>query len=135
MRLPIMLVCLGLACPAGAEDVSFATPSGNIQCRIGTQNDIEALTCSIHERSGPLPRPRPPGCTFDWGHVFAMQREGEAVLLCAEVEEPAPPETLVEFGITSEFDGFTCQSTAAGLDCRNLDGHGFFLSRSSQVLY
>ncbi|MAZ15209.1 MAG: hypothetical protein CL535_02555 [Ahrensia sp.] len=132
----VLLFLLAFAIPAAADVWTFETPSENIQCSVG--EDFEVLSdihCTIIERSGPPAAPRPTDCGLDWGHAFYMKEEGPAELLCETLDRNKDGFDRAEYGVTGEFGGFTCQSSRKGLECRNRDGHGFFLSRARQSIF
>ncbi|MFD2739313.1 DUF6636 domain-containing protein [Sulfitobacter aestuarii] len=117
---------------AAADVWTFETPSENIQCSVGEGRDGSDITCTIIERNGPPALPRPAGCQQDWGHVFSMYHRGPVQMICSPLDRNRDGFDRAEYGITGQFGGFTCHSSRKGLDCRNLDGHGFFLSRARQ---
>lgn len=132
------LLVLGLvALPFGAEaDVwTFETPSENIQCVVGEDFGGSDLTCTIIERQGPPALPRPAGCGSDWGHVFFMGNRGSVSMECKPLDRSKGGFSRAEYGVRGEFGGFVCHSEKTGLECRNEDGHGFFLSRRSQRVF
>jgi hypothetical protein len=109
--------------PAASTAPGFRTPSGNIVCA-GT------IRCDI--ASGLRPRPaRPRGCPVDsdYGQGFELGRRGRARVVCAgdTVLGTRPP--VLAYGRTWRRGGITCTSRSVGLTCRNLSGHGFFMSR------
>jgi hypothetical protein len=115
------------AAARGDQVIQFATPSGNIGCvyaRLsGSPTD---LRCDI--RSGLRPKPaRPKNCDLDWGDSLAMQRHGGVNTVCHG--DTALGGKPLAYGRTWRYDGFTCTSRMTGLTCKNLSGHGFFLSR------
>ena len=121
----VLLFLLAFAIPAAADVWTFETPSENIQCSVG--EDFEVLSdihCTIIERSGPPA-----------AHAFYMKEEGPAELLCETLDRNKDGFDRAEYGVTGEFGGFTCQSSRKGLECRNRDGHGFFLSRARQSIF
>ena len=130
-------IILGLfaAKPACADVWTFETPSENIQCSVGQEIDISDIACTIIERNGPPAAPRPSGCQSDWGHTFFMRDRGPVMMMCEPLNRNKDGFDRADYGVTGQFGGFTCLSTEKGLDCRNLDGHGFFLSRSRQTIY
>ncbi|MGP3697112.1 DUF6636 domain-containing protein [Rhodobacter sp. NSM] len=135
MARPLFLSALLAAAPAAADVFTFETPSENIQCSVGVETDTSDIRCTIIERSGPPAAPRPPGCASDWGHVFLMQDRGPVQMLCEPVSRDRGGWDRADYGVTGRFGGFVCQSSRQGLDCRNMDGHGFFLSRSVQRVF
>ncbi len=120
---------------ASADVWSFETPSQNIQCVVGEGFESSDLTCTIIERYGPPAAPRPSGCSADWGHVFFMKDRGPVYMQCAPLNNHKGAQHRAEYGITGEFGGFVCHSSTKGLECRNQDGHGFFLSRAQQTVF
>lgn len=128
-------VCLALLRPALADVWTFETPSENIQCVVGESAESSDLECTIIERSGPPALPKPADCASDWGHTFFMRDTGPVEIRCAPVPRGLDGYDTAEYGVTGRFGGFTCESSTRGLDCRNEDGHGFFLSRREQRVY
>lgn len=131
-----VLLALALIPTLAVADVfNFETPSGNIDCSVGLGQASSDIYCTIHERSGPPAAPRPSGCNSDWGHNFFMLNRGAVQIMC----EPKGPNheafERAEYGVTGRFGGFACTSSKKGLECRNEDGHGFFLSRASQRVF
>ena len=47
----------------------------------------------------------------------------------------APGGDVAQYGQTGRFGGITCLSSQQGFECRNADGHGFFLSRKRQSVF
>ena len=112
----------------------FKTPSGNIVCgwSIAPSGDV-SMECGI--KSGLKPPPRPVHC--DAGDPndkrLSLRETGRATpVTCAGDPGPFLVEakaTVLVYGRTWARGGISCASEAAGLTCRNRDGHGFFLSR------
>ncbi|RJL06597.1 DUF6636 domain-containing protein [Paracoccus siganidrum] len=130
-----VVVCLLMAMPAVADVFTFETPSGNVDCSVGMEADGADIICVIHDRHGPPALPRPAGCNAAWGHVFMMRDRGPVQMAC---RDPGPNVQFFEqapYGVTGEFGGFTCHSSQQGLECRNQDGRGFFLSRAVQRVF
>lgn len=129
------LVLLSSALAAHAEVWSFQTPSTNIQCWVGQEAGFSDLTCTIIEKSSAPAQPRPASCGADWGHTFFMNDRGPVQMICAPLDRSKHGQHQAEYGVTGEFGGFTCHSATTGLECRNRDGHGFFLSRAVQRVF
>lgn len=131
-----LALCFMVFAPFAYADVwTFETPSENIQCVVGhgpTSSDIE---CRIIERYGAPALPRPASCASDWGHSFLMFDTGPVQMLCQPLSRDRGGFERAEYGVTGEFGGFVCHSSQKGLDCRNRDGHGFFLSRAIQRVF
>ena len=136
LLLPAMVAAL-TAAPALADVTPFETPSGNIQCSVGTGEGPPGIECMISELSGAPTTPRPAGCNGVWGHRFAMGERGVVTLQCGSPlpRDRAPAGNIAQYGKVGQFGGIVCQSSEAGLECRNADGHGFFLSRRRQSVF
>lgn len=136
MRLALIL--LMLAPGAALADVSpFKTPSGNIECYVGTGEGPSDISCAIHDRSGPAAKPKPANCRAPWGHGFEMRATGPVLMTCGGpgAKNTAPGVSLAPYGERADFDGIVCTSERTGFECRNQDGHGFFLSRRKQLVF
>jgi len=135
----LSLVLLIFAGPVVADVTPFQTPSGNIECYVGTGEAPSDIGCTIYNRAGPPALPRPDSCKGAWGHHFSMMERGKVEMKCGDPgEQDNDPDIYVEkatYGQTGEFGGITCQSSRKGLECKNADGHGFFLSRKRQSVF
>ncbi|WP_298848528.1 DUF6636 domain-containing protein [uncultured Ruegeria sp.] len=123
------------ATPATSDVWSFETPSENIQCSVGLSADSSDIQCTIIEKSGQPAMPRPANCQSDWGHDFLMFDTGSVEMLCQPLSRNRDAQGRAEYGATENFGGFTCSSSTKGLECRNRNGHGFFLSRAVQRVF
>jgi hypothetical protein len=115
--------------PASAEPAAqefFRTPSKNIYC--AWLSGPKTLRCDILSGVRPLP-PKPPSCDFDWGAGFDLRRTGRARILCVSDSVVTNSAKVLRYGQTWSRGGLTCKSRVTGLRCRNVSGHGFFLSR------
>jgi hypothetical protein len=124
---------VGASTGAGATTApaSFQTPSGNIGCAWFADPDKPGKTylrCEITSRLRPMPK-RPASCDVDWGYGLTLANPGRAAVLCAGDTIRRPGEHVLAYGTTWRKRGFTCRSASVGLTCRNVAGHGFFLSR------
>ncbi|MGV8987513.1 MAG: DUF6636 domain-containing protein [Cypionkella sp.] len=128
---------IGLAHPALADVSPFKMPSGNIECYVGTGEGPSDISCTIFQRSNAPVLPRPAACTAGWGNIFSMTSRGPAQMECGNPGGPntAPGVPVATYGQSGNFDGIVCTSSRQGLECRNADGHGFFLSRAQQKLW
>lgn len=131
-----LVVALLLAVPAAADVSPFRTPSGNIHCTIGQGEGPPDLACGIVERSGPPAAPRPAGCAGPWGHRFVLLARGPVRMECGPaIANTAPGVDVAPYGVRADWGGIACSSSAQGLECRNADGRGFFLSRARQTVW
>jgi hypothetical protein len=135
MRL-LALFALVAATPALADVEMFRMPSGNVECSIGSGEAPSDIDCVIFERTGAPAAPRPAGCDGPWGHRFLMRERGPVRLECGAPGGPVLGSTHdFAYGRTGEVSGISCLSSREGLECRNADGHGFFLSRARQSVF
>ncbi|NVO55082.1 hypothetical protein HW561_04665 [Rhodobacteraceae bacterium B1Z28] len=123
------------ASPAFSDVWTFETPSENIQCSVGEELEFSDIRCTIIEKNGPPALPRPSSCHADWGHDFVMSNTGIVQMLCAPLSRNRDGYDRAEYGVTGKFGGFLCNSSKKGLECKNEDGHGFFLSRAVQRVF
>ena len=117
--------------PALADVSPFRTPSGNIECAVGTGEAPSDVTCAIHDFSGVPNVPRPSSCRAPWGHLYQMTETGRVEMLCGGPgpKNTAPGVDVAGYGQTATWGRLWCTSERTGLTCQNGDGHGFLLSR------
>jgi hypothetical protein len=117
---------------AGAEDIFFQVPSGNIHC---WSYDDKSLTCEIGQNNAKIP-PQPQDCNLDWGNRFLMANTGKSERVChGDTIGRDPKHRVLKYGKSWRDRGFVCISTKTGLTCRNQDGHGWKLSKNQQTLF
>lgn len=115
--------------------VGFRTPSGNIGCGYWKfAGERAGLRCDIGSGLRPLPTPRV-RCDAVWGEAVSMTPTGRAGPGCIGDSMRDPRFPVLAYGKTWSRGGFTCTSRVAGLTCRNLDGHGWFLSRDRSRIF
>lgn len=130
----LMLLALCFAGPARADVWSFNTPSGNIECWVGEEVSSSDLTCTIFQRNAPMAQFT--ACPVHRGITAFMGNRGGVDVTCApQGERPVGGQHVADYGVTGQFGGFSCHSSRKGLECRNQDGHGFFLSRAVQTAF
>ena len=136
MLFRLFTATLLLTTPAFADVWSFATPSGNIECWVGEDFNGSDITCTIFQRSHPARVPQLAGCPLNQGVTFFMNDTGSVQANCTPPSErPAGGQSVANYRVSSDFGGFSCHSATSGLQCRNLDGHGFHLSRANQQMF
>jgi len=127
------LVAAAVASGRESKIVGFRTPSKNIACQFfrAEFGHKAVLRCDIFSGLKPEPRRK---CELDWVGV-EMTRLGKAHPLCAgdTVYDKRLP--ILRYGHRWKHKGITCRSKKVGLKCRNLGGHGFFLSRQRWRVY
>lgn len=128
----LFLLSAGTARP---DVFMFQTPSGNIVCSVGLGAASADVLCQIVERNGPPALPQPLACAATWGHEFMLFETGPTQMRCGNRPGRAPGVEVAPYGETGRFGDITCISTQQGFECRNRDGHGFFLSRARQTVF
>ncbi|MBK8295586.1 MAG: hypothetical protein IPK93_12875 [Solirubrobacterales bacterium] len=117
----------GGAAPTGSARAyrSFQSVSKNIACAI----DAKYARCDVEEKSFTSP-PKPGDCQLDWGSAVAVEGSARGAFICHgdTVKNSAAP--VLEYGDSSVIGSIQCDSSSAGIECRNTGtGHGFFLAR------
>ena len=126
-------LCL-LAGPALADDyLAFHSPSGNIQCGMST-GEYAQVRCDLSELTPSYTKP-PPDCEFDWGSSFAVDAGGRGYLACVSDAVADPGGVELGYGKSISLGPFTCTSEKSGMECTNLGGHGFLVSKAWQKLF
>lgn len=130
---------LGVSAALADELTFFRTPSGNIHC---LAYDAEAgggtagIDCEIRQITRrTLNVKRPADCDLEWGNRVGVREAGRAELICHGDTLATPDSRVLGYGRSFAMRGITCTSTEAGLECRNRQGRGFFLSKARQALY
>ncbi|MDZ4311857.1 MAG: DUF6636 domain-containing protein [Cypionkella sp.] len=123
-----------LAAPAFADDyLAFHSPSGNIQCAMMT-GDYAQVRCDMSSLT-PTYRKAPANCEFDWGSSFAVDAGGQGYLACVSDAVADPGGIELGYGKSISLGPFTCTSEKSGMECTNLGGHGFKISKAKQKLF
>jgi hypothetical protein len=130
-----LVASIPFAGPSVADVAVFMTPSGNIQCSAGTGEGAADVSCTIFERSGPLARADTGGCMSNFGHHFVLFDHGGVEMPCEDLPRRMSGAPLAGYGEAARFGKITCTSSKSGFECRNADGHGFFLSRARQSVF
>jgi hypothetical protein len=136
----LALAVVGSRAQAKDEVLGFSTPSKNIGCvyaRFDAHPNAPAspaeLRCDV--RTGLRPKPaRPRRCDLDWGDSLSMGKTGRVSVVC-HGDTALGSKHILGYGKTWRHDGFTCASRLSGLTCKNLSGHGFFLSRQRSRVF
>ena len=125
---------VGLVAATSALASPFQMPSGNIRCNADVHNGQPSdIVCTILERSGPSTTPPPPGCNSEWGYTFELGGRGEGGMRRTAYARLRRPGARVR----EDLDVWRrdLRISESGLECRNADGHGFFLSRGRQSVF
>jgi hypothetical protein len=127
---------VGLVAATSALASPFQMPSGNIRCTSDVHNGQPSdIVCTILERSGPPTTPPPPECQIEWGYTFELGGRGDVKAACGGPITLDGGVPVLRYGRTWTLGGVICVSSESGLECRNADGHGFFLSRARQSVF
>jgi hypothetical protein len=123
--LPVIVALIVLVVASSAASAlpisGFRIPSGNIVCESGHPGvGCRVISASRH------------GVPCFW----TMANRGLARKICKEADLELPGRVIVlRYGRTMAWSGIRCTSRCRGLTCRNLSGHGFFLSRKRQRVF
>ncbi len=134
MRIFLFIFLLLLPASVQADGLGFMTPSKNIYCNGGVTGGGH-LYCTIINRSGPTPLPKPASCNGYWGHEFYIEAFGRVKMICGQRPETVDYTDIAHYGVSGEFGSVNCRSEKTGFTCTNADGHGFFLSRRKQLVF
>ena len=110
--------------PAPIVKTGFLTPTGNVDCNAGPADGRPVIACTVFSEASPTRGQR----------VWAMGVTGRVVVgyLLANAATDLP---RLGYGRPWRWRGIVCRSALGGLTCENREGHGFFLSRSSQRVF
>ncbi len=114
------------------------TPSGNITCLVIPGNP-NLLHCTLGKASYATRLQShcmtPSGAGVDW-HGFDLTTNGKGGVSCSggilySPQSYQPSYLTLNYGHSWHRDGFNCLSRRSGLTCRNANGHGLALSRTT----
>ena len=135
----ILLVALSLTTPSAASDLqSFRSPSDNIHCiaaRADNETIYGSVECEIAEASGALALPKPSDCELEWGGRFIVNQTGRSEMVCHGDTLRNEGTPILLYGSGIQFGGITCEVSEGGVECKNAEGRGFFLSKARQKLF
>ena len=127
---------------AQADDATFKSPTGNINCLYLDVKGEEEMRCDITQFT-PSFKTAPPGtsneaivCTPALLRGFIITpsaKRGAAFCPTDSVNEPGSK--VLPYGASFSRDGMTCTSETSGMTCKNAAGHGFSLSRAQQKIF
>ena len=123
------------AAPAPATSVvAFQSPSRAIHCMYTSGfGGSPRVRCDVDYQT--RFRRRPAGCMGDFGQSFAVTSRGHGRAICVTDSANSPGAPILRYGTSRRFGAITCTSRQTGLRCYNTRGHGFFLSRTRQLVY
>jgi hypothetical protein len=125
---------IGPPATAHADDGgAFQSPSGNVNCLIGTfaaASNHNFVYCEVADRIWEAP-PQPPDCPLVWGSRFRLEQGEAAGFACYHQDLPAPQQTL-DYGQRRSVGTITCDSEPSGMTCTDSSSGRFFrVSRES----
>ena len=144
-RLAVISVMYGALVIGGsgvgvAQDLTrFRTPSNRIHCMfVKNEGNAEpnGIACDLDQTVIRTPiRPRPSDCEYDWGQRFELGNDSDSGLECASDWVGSDDSQVLAYGSSIKMGKIVCSSDMTGLICKNVKGHGFFLSRKVQRLF
>ena len=138
-----MMRCAGLlsglvtlvASPVVADEVvAFQSPTGNIQCELFSTGSGASAMCELRQMVA-TGQYRPTDCAAGEAWVFEVSETGGGSARCTAAALPDADRSILGYGETLRFGGFTCTSKDHGVTCVNLEGGGFSVSRGDQVVF
>jgi hypothetical protein len=127
---------------AQAEDATFRSPTGNINCLYLELETGPEMRCDISQFT-PSFKTAPPGtsnetivCTPALLHGYSITPKGSSgKAFCPTDAVIDPGSAVLPYGATFRRGGVTCASETSGMTCKNAAGHGFSLSRAQQKVF
>jgi hypothetical protein len=119
----LALASAAAATPPGMQS-GFETPSHNIACEADlTAANTHVLHCVVFSASGKRGQ-----------KTWSMKTTGRASVgfFMANIATETP---VLRYGRTWRWHGIDCRSAVTGLTCKNVAGHGWFLSRERQRIF
>lgn len=108
---------------------AFQSPSGNIACVMTPK----FARCDISERNWE-PAAAPGDCQLDYGQGIELTASGSASFVCAGDTVLNPDAETLPYGSSSQVGSITCDSEESGVECENVSGGSFSLSREDYDL-
>lgn len=137
--------CAGISAPAAdAGLLHFRSPSGNINCLIGTGGGTPPFAdCLVKSASWPHRPAKPSRCDLDWmPYEIDLTRtsvnlgacRGDIGPLCGPGSSHC---TVLGYGHSLTTGPIRCTSAVTGITCRRTDGRrvGFRIAREGYVVY
>jgi hypothetical protein len=113
----------------------FQSPSGNINCGMGSLGNQAFADCEITDHSWVAP-PRPDRCEGAWGGRIALYQGTAPTLVCSSDTLRGSGSPTLSYGSTWPVNPITCDSELTGVTCTDAStGHYFRVSRDSYDLH
>ena len=123
------------ATPALASE-GFKMPSNNMVCILDNlDGEVADLRCD-KANLRPTELRYPKDCHLGFGDAFAIAEDGRSgERICHGDTVMHEDVAILPYGTVWQHGRLTCASERSGLTCRNAQGHGFSISRSSQRVF
>ncbi len=122
--------------PAHADSYqSFQSPSGNIDCAMGSMNGSTFAMCEIRDHTWAAP-PRPTPCMGGFGDRIDLTQGSAPTMACHTDTVKGTGYPTLQYGQTRSVDSITCDSEPSGIRCTDTStGHYFLLARDNYELH
>jgi hypothetical protein len=125
----------GAAMAAGDAFYQFQSPSGNIDCGVGTLNGASFAGCEIRDHTWVAP-PRPAVCEGGWGDRIELDPGSVPALVCHTDTLRGSGLPTLGYGDSRSAGPITCTSQPSGITCTDAGtGHSFRIARDSYELH
>jgi hypothetical protein len=113
----------------------FQSPSGNIQCNMGSADGTTWAACEIRDHTWATP-PRPTPCMGNFGDRISIRQASAPEMSCHTDSLMGNGYPTLQYGQTQSINSITCDSEVSGMTCRDTDsGHYFVLSRDNDEMH
>jgi hypothetical protein len=127
---------------AQADDATFKSPTGNINCLYLDVKGEEEMRCDITQFT-PSFKTAPKGtsnemivCTPALLHGYSVTpNAATGRAFCPTDAVIDPGSSVLPYGASITRGGMTCVSETSGMTCKNAAGHGFSISRAQQKVF
>jgi hypothetical protein len=110
----------------------FASPSGNVSCAVGTQDNGNAFAeCEIRDRVWNSP-PAPADCPLSYGDRIGLYQGKQPAFGCHGDTLYDPSSPILGYGQSYSQGPISCLSQMSGITCSDsTTGHFFTISREA----
>ncbi len=113
----------------------FQSPSGNVQCNMGSADGATWAACEIRDHTWPT-SPRPTPCMGSFGNRISIRTGSAPEMSCHTDSLMGSGYPTLQYGQTQSINSITCDSEVAGMTCGDTDsGHYFFLFRDNYEMH
>lgn len=120
--------------PKTVSLAGFRSPSGNISCRIFTDEQPAYVRCDLTTSNISPRRPRLPRHR-NLGQVVTLEAGKAAAMRCISDTVTDPSMPTLAYGQTSDVGDLSCTSQQDGMVCNDDSGHGFKLSHGAYSVH